>query len=371
MNILVFSWRDPKHPNAGGAEQVMHEHMKGWVDVGHNVTFLSSRIQGGSNKEILNGVKIMRRGSQYLGVQFEGLKYYLANRKNIDLVVDQFHGIPFFTPLYVKKPILAVLQEVAGKVWLKNDLPFPLNFIIGLVGYVTEPLVFWLYRRVIFMVGSNSAKTDLQKMSIPTENITIVPHGVILPKKKIIYKKETIPTILFFGAVSKDKGIKDALETFAILNKKGFKFWIAGRASDYYRNLIISIAKKKGFYRNLTPWFGYITDEKKFELMAKAHLLVNPSILEGWGLINIEANSVGTPVVAYNSPGLVDSVSQKQSGIICKVNSPQEMAKEIFSLVSHPNQYRQLQTGAEQWSKKFSWQKSKKMSLTLVRRLVH
>jgi len=34
MNILVFSWRDPKHPTAGGAEQVMHEHMKGWIAAG-------------------------------------------------------------------------------------------------------------------------------------------------------------------------------------------------------------------------------------------------------------------------------------------------------------------------------------------------
>src|SRR3990167_10267107 len=90
MNILVFSWRDPRHPNRGGAEQVMHEHMKGWVKAGHQVTFLSSRIKGEPKEEKLDGVKVIRKCSQYLGVQFEGFWYYLANRKNIDLVVDQF-----------------------------------------------------------------------------------------------------------------------------------------------------------------------------------------------------------------------------------------------------------------------------------------
>jgi len=47
MNILVFSWRDPKHPLAGGAEQVMHEHMKGWVGAGHKVTLFTSHFSGG------------------------------------------------------------------------------------------------------------------------------------------------------------------------------------------------------------------------------------------------------------------------------------------------------------------------------------
>src|SRR3989339_1635231 len=103
MNILVFSWRDPKHPNRGGAEQVMHEHMKGWLEADHKVTLFSSEYPGSVSKEVLDGVRIVRGGSQYLGVQFEGFKYYLANKEQFDLVVDQFHGIPFFTPLYVKK----------------------------------------------------------------------------------------------------------------------------------------------------------------------------------------------------------------------------------------------------------------------------
>src|SRR5579859_2057278 len=128
MNILVFSWRDPKHPTAGGAEQIMHEHMKGWIAGGHNVTLFSSRIVGIPSREMIDGVHIVRGGVQYFGVQLKGFFYYLKNSKNFDLVVDQFHGLPFFTPFYVNKPKLAVIQEVAGKVWLKNEFPFPFNY---------------------------------------------------------------------------------------------------------------------------------------------------------------------------------------------------------------------------------------------------
>ncbi|MFC1625805.1 hypothetical protein ACFL1Q_02105 [Patescibacteria group bacterium] len=96
MNILILSWRDPKHPLAGGAEQVMHQHMKGWVKVGHDVTLFSSKCKNLHNSESFEGVKIIRKGYQYLGVQIAGLFYYLKNKNSYDFVVDQFHGLPFF-----------------------------------------------------------------------------------------------------------------------------------------------------------------------------------------------------------------------------------------------------------------------------------
>ena len=88
-------------------------------------------------------------------------------------------------------------------------------------------------------------------------------------------------------------------------------------------------------------------------------------------MVNIEANAMGTPVVAYNSPGLVDSVSQGKNGVICKVNSPSEMVDEIVSLLDDPKRYRQLEAGAVLWSRKFTWKKSRKMSLTLIEQLVN
>ena len=75
MNILVFSWRDLKHPLSGGAEQVMHEHMKGWVAAGHNVTLFSSRSENAAVEEAIDGIHIVRQGYQYWGVQIAGFFY--------------------------------------------------------------------------------------------------------------------------------------------------------------------------------------------------------------------------------------------------------------------------------------------------------
>lgn len=370
MNILVFSWRDPKHPTAGGAEQVMHEHMKGWVSAGHKVTLFSSRVVGLPDEETIDKVKIIRRGIQYFGVQIEGLLYYLKNKNRFDLVVDQFHGLPFFTPFYVKQPKLAVIQEIAGKVWLKNEFPFPFNIIVGMVGYLGEPFLFIIYKHIDFMTGSNSAKESLIKVGIPSKNIHIIPHGVIIENPNPFPQKEETKTIMFLGAISKDKGINEVLATFEILNSLGdYQFWIVGRANKEYTNYINSFVKKNNLNEKF-HYFGFVSQKEKFKILAKAHVLINPSLVEGWGLVNIEANAMGTPVVAYNSPGLIDSIKNGVTGIIVDENKPEKLADAADRLMKNNKKYQNLMRGAIKWSKNFNWKKSKKMSLALIEEIV-
>lgn len=370
MNILVFSWRDLKHPLAGGAEQVMHEHMKGWLKAGHSVTFLASFINNLPSEETIDGVKIIRDGHQYLGVQIKAFLYYLQNKNKFDLVVDQFHGLPFFTPLYVKKPKLAVLQEVAKEVWFKNPFMFPLNLAVGLIGYVLEPSIFWFYRNTDFMVGSNSAKDDLIKFGIKSKSITIVPHGVIVPS--IIPKHQTsIPRIItYFGPLTADKGIMDALKTFSILNSLGdYNFSIIGRAetNSFYQKVMRRVDSLK--LRRKVRFYNRPSDEEKFEILAKTYLFINPSIREGWGLVNIEANVVGTPVIAYPSQGLIDSVNDGVSGIITRKSTPEALANEIEKLTRDNGRYERLSYGAKKWATNFNWDRSKNMSLVLINKL--
>lgn len=370
MRILVFSWRDPKHPLAGGAEQVMHEHMKGWVKAGHQVTLFSSKLKNLSKEEAIDGIHIVRHGYQYLGVQISAFFYYLKNRKKYDFVVDQFHGLPFFTPIYVRKPKLAVVQEVAREVWFLNPLPKPLNLLVGSIGYFSEPLIFWFYRNLNFMTGSESAKLDISNFGILRKQINVVPHGVVIKKIPLKISKEKKPTIAFLGVLSKDKGIEDALKCFKILKEKGnYQFWVIGRPeTTKYENLVKHLAKTLGIEDEVKFW-GFVNQEKKFELLKRAHLLINPSVREGWGLVNIEANKMGLPVVAYNSAGLIDSVKNNLSGIICKNNSPEGLSEKIINLLTNKIMYKKLQKGAYLWSQKFSWEKSSVLSLKLLNKI--
>ena len=240
MNILIFSWRGPGHPNAGGAELSTHEHAKAWVATGHPVTLFTSYFEGGKKEEYIDGVKIIRKGSDVFGVHVQAFFWYLFdNHMKFDLVVDEFHGIPFFTPLYVKTQKLGFIHEVAKEVWWLNPWPKPFNLIPGIIGTLFESLIFKLfYRHTSFMTVSESTKKDLLDWGIPVDNVKVIHNGINFISTKA--GKEKKKTLMFLGALAKDKGVEDALKVFSIINKKdlAFQFWVVGYGSpDYLKEL--------------------------------------------------------------------------------------------------------------------------------------
>lgn len=369
MNILIFSWRGPKHPNSGGAEIVTHQHATAWVNAGHQVTWFTSAWPGVPDREVIDGIQIIRRGQQLVTIQLAAIYWYLFKpHPNYDLVVDQFHGLPFFTPLYIKTKRLAFIHEVAKEVWWTNHLRFPINYLFGLIGYLAEPLIFWLYKNTPFLTVSPSTKSDLVTWGIPQKNITVVYNGVsTLP---VEVPKEPSPTVIFLGAVARDKGIEDALAVFAqlIAHHRSWQFWVAGRGEDRYLDHLKQLAKKYQIATRLR-WWGFVTDREKFELLAKAHVMVNPSHREGWGLVNIEANSVGTPVVAYDVPGCRDSVLAGQTGRLCPKSDISCLVRAINDLVTNQSEYHQLADRARAWARQFTWAKSHQASLKLIQKL--
>lgn len=371
MKILILSWRGPKHPNAGGAEISTHEHAKGWVKADNEVTLFTSSYVSAKREETVDGVKIIRRGRQVLGVHFEAVKWYLfENHDDFDLVVDQFHGIPLFTPLYVRGKKLAFIHEVTKEVWRLNPWPWPFKQVAAFIGGVFEPLVFkLLYKNIPFMTVSESTKQDLVNWGVPKRNITVVHNGINIPKIKKLPPKEKKKTAIFLGSISKDKGIEDAIKIFYEIDnlEKGWQFWVVGKSDLRYLKTIQRLAINLGIFNKII-FFGYVTESKKFELLSKAHILVNPSIREGWGLVVIEGAAVCTPTVGYNVPGLKDSIQNGKSGVLCN-SKPKDCAEAVLSLVGNQLQYEKMRQDCIKWSKNFSWGKSFRESLQLIKKI--
>lgn len=380
MNILIFSWRGPGHPQEGGAEQSTHEHAKAWVKAGHRVTLFTSHFSGAKKEEEINDVAVIRRGNLFPGVHLAAAKWYLFDRQQkFDLVVDQFHGIPFFTPLYVRTKKLAFIHEVAKEVWWLNPWPKPLNLIPGIIGSLLEAFVFRIfYMKTPFMTVSNSTKSDLVRWGIPKKDITVIHNGIKVSLPKKVPRKEKIKTLIYLGALAKDKGFEDAIKIFNLVKRQSstlrgrkapdWQFWVVGKSDDKYRTFLKEKVKEFDLKNNLKYW-GFVSDQKKFELLSRAHVLINPSVREGWGLVNIEANTVGTPVVGYNVPGIRDSVKHKTTGILVEKNNTEILAQETLKLIKNKKLYDNLQKNAFKWSQRFSWEKSTRESLKLLKRL--
>lgn len=371
MNILILNWRDPKHPDAGGAEISTLEHAKGWLQSGHGVYWFSSYFENAKRKEELDGIKIVRKGKYYFGVQISAFFwYFLGRHPKFELVIDQFHGIPFFTPLYVRTRKLAFIHEVASEVWRLNPWPKPFNLIPAVIGSNFESFIFKFYKKVPFMTVSESTKKDLIKWKIPPSKIFVIQNGVRtadIPKK---LDKEKQFTAIYLGALSKDKGVEDAIKIFAEIDRKDdqWRYWIVGRGSKEFANKLKNLSTQLGIREKIKFW-GFVSDKKKFELLARAHILVNPSQHEGWGLVNIEANLVGTPVVGYKVGGLTDSVKDGSTGLLVEKGNYRQLAESALKLVRDKEKYSRFQKNCIKWASKFTWEKAREQSLELIESL--
>lgn len=163
------------------------------------------------------------------------------------------------------------------------------------------------------------------------------------------------------------KGIEDVIKAYSYL-KKDFKesqLWVVGTGEDKYINKIKKMISNFGLTNDVI-FYGYVTDDKKSELLRKAHLLIHASVKEGWGLVIIEAASQGTPSVVYKVPGLRDAVRNGETGIVVENNTAHDLAKSARNLFNNKTKYIKYQKNCLAWSKQFRWEKSKAESLRLI-----
>src|SRR5687768_8134182 len=132
MRILILNWRDIKHPHSGGAEQITQKYAEFWQKKGHTVFWISNCFKNSLESEEINGIKVTRIGPILSRSTVKNLLFYptfllktifyamqISSKENIDLVVDEIHGLPFFTPLYIRKRKVLLVCEVAGEIWNK------------------------------------------------------------------------------------------------------------------------------------------------------------------------------------------------------------------------------------------------------------
>jgi len=365
MHILILNWRDPKNPKSGGAEIVTQEFAKGWVNKGNDVTWFTSRFTGSKPLESIDGIKIVRTGN-YFAVFFYAFLYFMRHKNEIDIVIDQIHGIPFFTPLYVRKPIIAFIHEVANEIW-DYMYPFPINKI----GKFLEPLYLSFYKKTQFWTDANSTCEELVGYGIPKKNCTAINLPANNPPLTKLPEKEKNPTFIFTSRVVPMKGIEEVIRAFFFIVKKDStsQLWIVGTGdASYIEKIKQSIAEHK--LESHVTFFGRLTNDKKLELMSKAHILLHASVKEGWGLVVIEAASQGTPSVVYNVAGLRDSVKHNETGIVLYENSPQLMAEVSFDLLYNKQKYHLFQKNCLQWAASLTWEKAHKESLDLIEKII-
>ena len=364
MKILIFNWRDITHPLAGGCEVNIHELGKRIVEKGNEVTLLCGEYEGCKKREVIDGIEIIRRGGKYT-VYIYALLEYIQNlrKRNYDIIIDEINGFPFFTPLYTRKPIIAFIHHVTKKIFFR-ELPF----IFASIGYIAERLIPLFYRKAVFITVSNSSREEIKEIGIPEDKIKVVYNGISETYKPDWNKKSSYPHILYLGRLKKYKQLDHLIKAMKIVKKevKNAKLSIAG--SGDAEEELKKIVDEMGLNHHI-EFHGYVEEKKKKDLLQSAWVFVTPSQKEGWGLTVIEANACGTPAIAYNVPGLRDSIRNRETGLLVANGDIHKLAEAIINVLKDEKLREKLSKNALNWSKNFSWDKSSERFLEILRKV--
>ncbi|MFZ2025206.1 MAG: glycosyltransferase family 4 protein [Microgenomates group bacterium] len=366
MNILLLNWRDKSHPKSGGAELVTMEHAKGWVKAGHSVTWLTGWYNGGKQEEIIDGVHIVRRAGS-LTIYPYAVAYLFLHARKFDVIVDEVHGFPFFSPLFTKTPVVMFIHEIAGEIW---DYMF--SFPKNIIGKWLERWYFLVYRRCLVWTDAPSTVEELIERGIPKSQCFAIPCPITAQGSNVgLYKKEINPTYIFVSRVVRMKGIEEVVKAFSFILKEQSKaqLWIVGDGETTYIEELKTMMKEYGIYDHVT-FFGLVSEQKKYECLTKAHMLLHASVKEGWGLVVLEAASVLTPAVVYNVHGLRDVVKDGETGVVIRNNSPQIMAQEAVRLYGDTKRYAEYQKNGKTWVLSLKWDDVTKQSLALLQKAI-
>lgn len=360
MKILWITWKDKWHPLAGGAELVCYEVAKRLMRDGHDITLLTCGYPGAKHTETIDGIHLIRVGSNRYCHGFQALAYYVRHLRNkYDVVVEEVNGgAPYFTVFFGRRSKRYLMyHQLARTNWL-YEIPRPFSY----VGYY---MLVPLATRLVSMAGvpvitvSESTRQSLASHGIPKDKTHIISEGLEiepLPQLETVEKYER-PTMLILGGMRSMKRTIEQVRAFehAKTMLPSLRLKIAGSNGGKYGNKVMAYIRQSFHARDI-HYVGKVSQEEKIELMRKSHVITVASVEEGWGLVVTEANSQGTPAVVYDVAGLRDSVQHEKTGIVTEEH-PHALAKGVVGLLQDKLKYDTLRRNAWQWSKSITFEK--------------
>lgn len=214
----------------------------------------------------------------------------------------------------------------------------------------------------VFAISVSTKVDIINQYRVSKDKIIIIPCAL----NKIIFKPSNQKTIfnknlLFVGRLVPRKNIIDLIKIMRLLVNldKEFVLNIVGKGEYAY----IKKIKKKVLVNNLNKniiFHGNIIDTELNKLYRSNSIFVFTSLVEGFGLVLLEAMSKGLPIIAYNVNGVKDVIINKVNGYLVKPFNHQDFTNKILSFNNDNRLYRQMSKNTLKRIDDFSWDVSVK-----------
>ncbi|QMW67819.1 glycosyltransferase family 4 protein [Mumia sp. ZJ1417] len=346
-HVLICNWRDTRNPEGGGSERFVEEVALGLVERGDRVTVFCAAHAQAPRDEVRDGIRFVRRGDKMAVYAFAFLNLLLHRFGRVDLVVDVQNGLPFFTRLATRKPVLVVVHHVHREQW-----PVVYPGLVGKVGWWIESwLAPRLYRRSHYVAVSTATRDELVALGVDRERVSIVHNGTD-SSPSIDTERSRHPSMCVVGRLVPHKQVEHAIDTVAALAElPDLTLTVVG--DGWWEGELREYATLRGVADRVT-FTGFVDERAKHEVYASSWLMLLPSLKEGWGLVVGEAGSHSTPTVAYRSAGgTQESVDDGESGVL--VDDQAEFVAAARHLMIDDALRERLGKGALDKSRAFTW----------------
>ena len=253
-----------------------------------------------------------------------------------------------------------------------GDTSYKHHFLLAIIAVLFKKIHSSIIIHHFSYLGENGLKRYMiiipQYLYISLFDDIIVPSPYtfdvaknLFPRKKIYYiplpfehnfkvsEEYEKGNLLYVGTVDKRKGLKYLIEAIGLLftDKPDFEFRlnIVGKITDqeYYQELL-DIIKRLGIDKYVI-FHGRVSDEQLAVFYQKAELFVFPSLLEGYGIVLVEAMSKGLPIIAFNNSAIPYSIKDGKNGLLAKNKNILSYAAKIKSVLGNEKYRHQLQDG--------------------------
>ncbi|MDN5744343.1 MAG: glycosyltransferase family 4 protein [Nocardioidaceae bacterium] len=350
-DVAFLSWRDTRNPEGGGAELYLEKVTAGLVARGARVTVFTAAYADAPEHEVVDGVRYLRRGTK-LTVYLEGMRALRRGDLGCpDVVVDVQNGLPFFTRLVTRAPVVVLVHHVHREQW-----PVVYPGLTGKVGWwIERRLTPWLYRRCRYVAVSEATRAELADLGVDPGRVAVVRNGTD-PAPLTSPGKASMPTVAVVGRLVPHKQVEHAIDAVLTARQTWPDLTLDIVGDGWWRERLLDYAAERGA-GEAVRFLGHVDEETKHEAYERAWLLLLPSLKEGWGLVIGEAGMHGTPSIAYRSAGgTQESIEDGVSGVL--TDDQDEFTATLIALLGDDRRRRELGKEALALSYVHSWERT-------------
>ena len=340
-----------------------------------------------------------------LNVYVQQISKQLSNDNNVTVVTAEraenfkadnldFHSLNLFEPGLSVDDKEIYLQEFKIKLEenfeLQNfDVIHAHYWLSGLVAkQISEekniPYVFTSHSLGVFLDGYNKERVDCEKIVMTSSNFVTASsqyeHVIISDNYKInenkikkitpgldrkIFKPDiNLPRENIFLSIGRIQEQKRQLETVQFLNSfkkvdSNFLCYFIGGPSgksgdDYLVELKESV--KELHLESHVEFLGNLSQMEIKDLMNKSKLLIHTSQYETFGLVAIEANSMGVPILSINTGSLIEIIENNKNGYFAEGFADGNANNFVKNLINDDDYLNMVMINCIQKSKKYNWE---------------